>query len=388
MAQYENSNYMLEDQLFTEDELMIRQTVRDFVTQEVQPLLQEANRTEKFPMQLIPRFGELGLLGSTIQGYDCAGLGQVAYGLVTQELERGDSGIRSFCSVQGSLVMYPIYAFGSEAQKKKYLPKLAKAEMVGCFGLTEPDAGSNPGGMLTKAEKVKGGFKLNGNKMWITNGCISDIAIVWAKLDGKVKGFIVEKGTPGFTTSTMKGKFSLRVSVTSELHFQDCVVPEDSMLPNVEGLKGPLSCLTQARFGIAWGVVGAANACYHEALEYSKQRMIFDKPLAGYQLAQAKLVKMVQEITKGQLLAIQMGRIKEQGKLLPQHVSLAKMNNCKMALEVAREARDMLAANGTIDEYNTMRHMLNLETVNTYEGTEDIHRLVVGQTVTGISAIR
>jgi glutaryl-CoA dehydrogenase len=290
--------------------------------------------------------------------------------------------------VQGALVMYPIFAYGSEAQKQKYLPKLAKAELIGCFGLTEPDAGSNPGGMLTKAEKVKGGYKLNGNKMWITNGCISDIAIVWAKLDGVVRGFIVEKGTPGFSTSTMKGKFSLRVSVTSELHLQDCIVPEENMLPKAEGLKGPLGCLTQARFGIAWGVVGAANACYHEALHYANARIIFDRPLSGFQLAQAKLVKMVQEITKAQLLAIQLGRIKEAGNLQHYQVSLAKMNNCRMALDVAREARDMLGANGTIDEYPVIRHMMNLETVNTYEGTEDIHRLVVGLQSTGQSAIR
>lgn len=389
MAKYESLNYMLEDSLFTEDELMIRQSVRDFAEAEIIPTLQEANRAEKFPMHLIKRFGEMGLLGSTIQGYGCAGLGHVAYGLVTSELERADSGIRSFCSVQSSLVMYPIYAYGSEEQKNKYLPKLATAEMVGCFGLTEPDAGSNPGGMLTKAEKVSGGYKLNGNKMWITNGCISDIAIVWAKLDGEVRGFIVEKGTPGFTTSTMKGKFSLRVSVTSELHFHDCVVPESQMLPKGIGLKAPLGCLTQARYGIAWGVLGAANACYHTALHYAKDRIIFDgKPLAAYQLAQAKLAHMATEITKGKLLCIQMGRIKERGELQPYHVSMAKMNNCKIALETARECRDMLGGNGIIDEYPVIRHMMNLETVKTYEGTEDIHRLVVGQQVTGIAAFR
>ena len=269
------------------------------------------------------------------------------------------------------------------------MPRLAKAEIIGCFGLTEPDAGSNPGAMRTTAEKVPGGYKLRGNKMWITNGCVSDIAVVWARLEGKVRGFIIEKGTEGFSTSTMKGKFSLRVSVTSELHMEDCVVPEENILPNVEGLKGPLGCLTQARYGIAWGVLGAANTCYHTALNYSKDRTSFDgKPLAAYQLAQAKLVKMVQEITKGQLLALQMGRLKETGDLQPYHVSLAKMNNCKIALEVAREARDMLGGNGIIDEYPVIRHMLNLETVNTYEGTEDVHRLVVGQQVTGISAIR
>jgi glutaryl-CoA dehydrogenase len=380
---------MEEDGLFTSEELMIRDTVREFVSEEVIPTLQEANREEKFPTKLIPRFGEMGLLGSTIQGYDCPGLGHVAYGLLMAELERGDSGIRSFCSVQGALVMYPISAYGSEEQKQKYLPKLAKAQLIGCFGLTEPDAGSNPGAMRTKAEKVSGGYKLNGNKMWITNGSVADIAIVWARLDGEVRGFIVEKGTPGFTTSLMKGKFSLRVSVTSELHLQDCVVPENAILPNGKGLKAPLGCLTQARYGIAWGVLGAADACYHAALNYAKERTIFDgKALAHYQLAQAKLVKMVQEITKGKLLVLQAGRLKEAGKLQPHHVSLCKMNNCRIALDVAREARDMLGGNGIIDEYPVIRHMMNLETVNTYEGTEDIHRLVVGQQITGTAAFR
>jgi glutaryl-CoA dehydrogenase len=380
---------MEEDGLFTSEELMVRDTVREFVSEEVIPTLQEANREEKFPTKLIPRFGEMGLLGSTIQGYDCPGLGHVAYGLLMAELERGDSGIRSFCSVQGALVMYPISAYGSEEQKQKYLPKLAKAQLIGCFGLTEPDAGSNPGAMRTKAEKVPGGYKLNGNKMWITNGSVADIAIVWARLDGDVRGFIVEKGTPGFTTSLMKGKFSLRVSVTSELHLQDCVVPENAILPNGKGLKAPLGCLTQARYGIAWGVLGAADACYHAALNYAKERTIFDgKALAHYQLAQAKLVKMVQEITKGKLLVLQAGRLKEAGKLQPHHVSLCKMNNCRIALDVAREARDMLGGNGIIDEYPVIRHMMNLETVNTYEGTEDIHRLVVGQQITGTPAFR
>jgi glutaryl-CoA dehydrogenase len=389
MAAYESLNYLEEDNLLDSEELMIRDSVREFVEKEVNPVLQQANRDEKFPVQLIPRFAEMGLLGSTIQGYGCAGLGHVAYGLVMAELERGDSGIRSFCSVQSALVMYPIFTYGSEAQKDKYLPKLATAKIIGCFGLTEPDAGSNPGGMLTKAEKVPGGYKLNGNKMWITNGCISDIAVVWAKLDGEVRGFIVEKGTKGYTTSTMKGKFSLRVSVTSELHFHDCVVPEENMLPKAQGLKGPLSCLTQARYGIAWGVLGAANACYHTALHYAKARTIFDgKPLSHYQLAQAKLVKMAQEITKGKLLCVQAGRLKEAGKLQPHHVSLIKMNNCRAALDIARDARDMLGGNGIIDEYPVIRHMLNLETVNTYEGTEDVHRLVIGQAITGSAAFR
>ena len=368
---------------------MIRQTVRDFVAYELLPVLKSCHREEKFPQDLIPRFAELGLLGSTIKGYDCPGLNDVAYGLVMQELERGDSGVRSFCSVQGALVMYPIFTYGSEEQKETYLPALAHAEKIGCFGLTEPDAGSNPGSMLTTAQELKEGYLLNGNKMWITNGCLADIAIVWAKLNGEVRGFIVETDTEGFSTSLMKGKFSLRVSVTSELHMKDCKVPKHSLLPKAKGLKAPLSCLTQARYGIAWGVLGAANACYHEALQYSLSRKIFDeKPLACYQLAQAKLVKMVQEITKGQLLALQLGRLKEQKTLSPAQVSLGKMNNCHMALAVAREARDMLGANGIIDEYPVIRHMLNLETVNTYEGTEDIHRLVVGQEITGLSAIR
>ena len=395
------------DSLFTKEELMIRQTVREFVTDELIPVLQKSHREELFPKELIPRFAELGLLGANIKGYDCAGLGEVAYGLTMQELERGDSGIRSFCSVQGALVMHPIYAFGSEEQKQKYLPLLAQAKLIGCFGLTEPDAGSNPGGLKTKVQKADGGYVLNGNKMWITNGCMADVAIVWAYLEGQVRGFIVDIPSKGFSTSLMKGKFSLRVSVTSELHMQDCFVPEGNLLPHTQGLKSALSCLTQARYGIAWGVIGAANACYHEALQYSKERVIFDKPQASYQLVQAKLAFMVQEITKAQLLALQLGRLKE-GKVgsheehfgsknseketasLMKHwqVSLAKMNNCKVALDIARLARDMLGANGIIDEYPVIRHMLNLETVNTYEGTEDVHRLVIGAEVTGIPAFR
>lgn len=386
---YTSLNYMEEDSLLTQDEIMIRDSVRELVENEVIPVLQEANRQETFPMHLIPKFADMGLLGSTIQGYGCAGLGHVAYGLTMMELERGDSGIRSFCSVQGALVMYPIYTYGSEEQKNKYLPQLAQGKMIGCFGLTEPDAGSNPGGMLTTAVKVPGGYKLNGNKMWITNGCISDVAVVWAKLDNEVRGFIIDKGTKGFSTSTMKGKFSLRVSVTSELHMQDCIVPEENMLPKAAGLRAPLSCLTQARYGIAWGVLGAANACFDEALSYSKARTIFDgKPLSHYQLAQAKLAKMATEITKGKLLVIQAGRVKETGDLQPHQVSMIKGNNCRIALDVSREARDMLGANGIIDEYPVIRHMMNLETVNTYEGTEDIHRLVVGQALTGAAAFR
>jgi glutaryl-CoA dehydrogenase len=388
MAKYESLNYLLVDTLLTEEEIMTRTMVRDFVDKEVIPLLQDSFREEKFPFFLAKRFGELGLLGSNLKGYGCSGLGDVAYGLVMQELERADSGIRSFCSVQGALCMWPIYTYGSEAQKEKYLPLMAKGELIGCFGLTEPDAGSDPGAMKTKIEKVAGGYKINGNKMWITNGSIADVAIVWGRFEGKIRGVLVDKGTPGFTTSVMKGKFSLRASITSELHFKDCVVKEENMLPHIEGLKGPLSCLTQARYGIAWGVIGAANAVYDQALNYAKEREIFNKPLAAFQLPQAKLAKMVQEITKAQLLCIQLGRLKEQKKLEPHHVSLCKMNNCRMALDCARDARDMLGANGIIDEYPVIRHMLNLETVNTYEGTEDVHRLVIGHHITGYPAFR
>lgn len=384
-----STNFFNEEDLFTKEELEIRDTVRDFVAKEVEPTLQQANRTEDFPKHLIKRFGEMGLLGPNIKGYGCPGLGEVAYGLIAQELEAADSGIRSFCSVQSSLVMHPISAFGSEDLKNRYLPKLASGELIGCFGLTEPDAGSNPGAMKTKAVKVAGGYKLTGNKFWITNGNIADIAIVWAKLDDKVAGFVVDTKAAGFKAQLIHGKFSLRVSVTSELILNDVFVPEDHRLPGASGLKAPLSCLTQARYGICFGVVGAATRCYNEALKYASTREIFDgKPLSHYQLAQAKLVMMVQEITKAQLLNIQMGRLKEAGRLKPEQVSLAKMNNCKMALVVAREARDMLGGNGIMDEYPIIRHMMNLETVNTYEGTEDIHRLIVGQALTGAPAFR
>lgn len=388
MKAYEHLNFFNEDMLLTDEEKMARKTARDFVSKEVVPLLQAAHRDEVFPQQLVKLFGEMGFLGANLKGYDCAGVGDVAYGLILQELERADSGIRSFCSVQGSLAMYAIYAYGSEAQKQKWLPEMSKGNKIGCFGLTEPDAGSNPGGMKTRAERVGGGYKINGNKMWITNGSIADVAVVWAKLDGRVRGFLVEKGTAGFSTSLMKGKFSLRVSVTSELHLKDCVVAEENLLPESDGLRSPLGCLSQARFGIVFGVVGAANQCYQTALEYAGERKIFDSPLSHYQLAQAKLAQMVQEITKAQLLAIQLGRLKEAGQIKPEQISLAKMNNCRMALDIARSARDMLGANGTIDEYPVIRHMLNLETVNTYEGTEDIHRLVVGQAITGHPAFR
>jgi glutaryl-CoA dehydrogenase len=331
-------------------------------------------------------FGELGLLGSSLHGYGCAGTSPTAYGLICQELERGDSGIRSFCSVQSSLVMYPIHAFGSEAQKQRWLPEMAAGRAIGCFGLTEPDFGSNPSGMLTTAVKTSGGYKISGTKRWITNGNIADVALIWAKLDGVVRGFLVPTNSRGFTATTIDGKWSLRASVTSELHLDECEVGDDAILPGVSGMKGPLSCLTQARFGICYGAVGAAMACYDEALSYAKDRVQFSRPIAGYQLVQQKLVDMVQEITKAQLLSFRLGRLKEAGKLLPTQISLAKRNNVAMARDIARDARDILGANGVTDEYQCGRHMLNLESVYTYEGTHDIHTLVVGQDVTGLAA--
>ncbi|MBL7665850.1 MAG: acyl-CoA dehydrogenase family protein [Bacteriovoracaceae bacterium] len=386
MKKYDSLNFIDFESLLTSEQKEMRDSVRKFVDDEVLPKMQKAFREEVFPKELIPRFGELGLLGANLKGYGCAGIDTVSYGLVTQEIERADSGIRSFVSVQGSLCMYPIYAYGNEAQKEKYLPRMARGEVIGCFGLTEPDFGSNPGGMITTAVEKSDGYVLNGNKMWITNGSIADVAIVWAKLNGVVRGFLVDKGTPGFSTSLMKGKFSLRASITSELHFENCKIPKENLLPKVEGLKGPLGCLSQARFGIAWGAIGAANACYHEALNYVLNRQMFDKPLAGYQLIQVKLSKMVQEISKAQLLCWHLSQLKERGELKPAQISLAKMNNVRMALDVARDARDMLGANGIIDEYPVIRHMMNLETVNTYEGTEDIHKLIIGREVTGLAA--
>ena len=386
MKKYESLNFINFESLLTSEQKEIRDSVRKFVDDEVLPLMQEAFRNETFPKQLIKRFGDLGLLGANLKGYGCSGIDTVSYGLVMQEIERADSGVRSFVSVQGALCMYPIYASGNEEQKQKFLPPMARGEVIGCFGLTEPDAGSDPGSMITNAVETADGYVLNGNKMWITNGSIADVAIVWAKLNGVVRGFLVEKATPGFSTSLMKGKFSLRASITSELHFENCKIPKANILPGVQGLKGPLSCLSQARFGIAWGAIGAANACYHEALNYVLNRPMFNKPLAGYQLVQAKLTKMVQEISKAQLLTWHLSQVKDRGELIPAQISLAKMNNVRMALDVARDARDMLGANGIIDEYPIIRHMLNLETVNTYEGTEDVHRLIIGREVTGISA--
>src|SRR6185312_15725133 len=369
-------------------EKMIQQSARDFVQHEVMPIIGEHFDKGTFPKHLVPMMAELGFLGSTIQGYGCAGVGDVAYGLIMTEIERGDSGLRSFVSVQSSLCMYPIAAFGSEAMKKKYLPEMAKGKFIGCFGLTEPDFGSNPAGMKMQAKKDGTHYILNGAKMWITNGGIADLAIVWARDDeGKVRGFVVEKGTKGFSTRDIQKKFSLRASVTSELIFEDCKVPASQLL-EVSGLKGPFACLNNARYGISWGVLGAAQACYDEALNYAKTRIQFDQPIASFQLVQAKLVKMFTEISKAQLLSYHLGRLKEQQKAIPEQVSMAKMNNVAMALDCARVTRDILGASGITYEYQVGRHLLNLESVNTYEGTEDIHRLILGQYLTGIPAFR
>lgn len=387
MAQFQGVDYFMLDGLLSEEERMVRATVRAFVDDEVLPVIEKHYREGTFPMSLVGKMAELGLFGTTLPAkYGCAEMNNVAYGLVMQELERGDSGVRSFASVQSGLVMYPIYAFGSEEQKDRWLPALAKGEKIGCFGLTEPDYGSNPGGMVTRAERKDGGFVLNGAKMWITNGTLADVAVVWAKLDGEVRGFLVEKGAKGFTAPEMKGKHSLRASVTSELVFQDCWIPESNILPNIKGLKGPLMCLSQARYGIAWGAIGSAMATYDAALQYAKSRIQFDKPIASFQLIQEKLVHMVNEITKGQLLVLQLGRLKDAGTVKFTQISLAKRNNVYHALEIARIAREILGANGILDEYPVMRHANNLESVKTYEGTHEMHTLIVGEDITGIAA--
>ena len=387
MPSFPGVDYMLIDSLFSEDELMVRQTVRDFVDEEVLPIIEHANREEKFPFQLLPKMAEMGLFGPTISEYGLPGLDNVAYGLIMQELERGDSGLRSFASVQSGLVMFPIYTYGSKEQKDKWIPQLAAGEKIGCFGLTEPDFGSNPGGMRTYARREGDSWVLNGAKAWITNGSIADVAVVWAKCEGTIRGFLVEKGTPGFTAANHMGKFSLRASVTSQLFFSDCRIPLDNVLPETNGLKYPLSCLTQARYGIAWGALGAAMGVFNTAVEYSKSRIQFGgQPIASHQLVQNKLAWMITEITKGQLLVLQMGRLKDEGKLKPQHVSMGKMNNVNIALECARMARDILGANGISDEYPVIRHMMNLESVKTYEGTHDIHNLIIAEAVTGIPA--
>jgi glutaryl-CoA dehydrogenase len=388
MQKFDGVDFLGIDGLFSDEEILVRDSVRRFVQDRVLPVIEKHNREGTFPADLIPEMAELGMYGANIHGYGCAGLNNVAYGLIMQELERGDSGLRSFVSVQGALCMYPIHAYGSEEQKNHWLPKMATGEVVGCFGLTEADFGSNPSGMLTTAKKDGDSYVLNGSKMWITNGGVAHIAIVWAKLDGRIRGFIVERGTKGYSTKDIHGKFSLRASVTSELTFQDCRIPASNILPNVDGLKGPLGCLNQARYGIAWGGIGAAMACYHEALEYSKTRIQFDRPIAGFQMVQEKLAWMIREITKGQLLVLQVGRLKDAGKVKPEQVSLAKMNNVDVGLQCARLARAILGANGITDEYQCGRHMCNLESVYTYEGTHDIHTLVVGEAITGIPAYK
>jgi glutaryl-CoA dehydrogenase len=388
MPSFSGVDFLDFDSLLSDEEKLARKSVRQFVDDEVLPIIVQHDREGTFPMNLVPEMAKLGLFGANLKGYGCAEMSNVEYGLVTQELERGDSGLRSFASVQSALVMYPIYAFGSDAQKDKWLPALHEGKAIGCFGLTEPQFGSNPGGMLTRAVKTGDSYVLNGEKMWITNGSIADVAVVWAKCeDEKVRGFLVEKATPGFKAWAIHGKQSLRASVTSGLAMTDCKIPAANLLPGVQGLRGPLSCLDQARYGIGWGAIGAAMACYDTALSYAKQRKQFnDRPIASHQLVQEKLVWMITEITKAQFLALQVGRLKDKGRVHPSHISMLKMNNVWMARETARLAREILGANGIMDDYVIMRHMNNLESVYTYEGTHDIHKLVIGERITGISA--
>jgi glutaryl-CoA dehydrogenase len=374
------------DHLFSEEERMVRDTVRKFVQERVLPIIGKHFEAGTFPRELIPEIAELGLLGMHLEGYGCAGLSAVCYGLACQELEAGDSGLRSFVSVQGSLAMFPIWKFGSEEQKQHWLPKMAKGEIIGCFGLTEPDSGSDPGSMQTRAERDGNTYILNGTKMWITNGSIADLAVIWAKTEDGIRGFLVERGTPGFSASNIHQKLSLRASVTSELHFADCRVPEANMLPNVRGLRGPLSCLDEARYGIAWGANGAARTCYETALNYARTRVQFGRPIASFQMVQQKLAIMATELIKSQLLALQLGRLKDEGLLHPVQISVAKRNNVREALKTAREARAILGANGITLEYPISRHSNNLESVFTYEGTDDIHTLVIGQAITGMNA--
>jgi glutaryl-CoA dehydrogenase len=377
-------------ELLTEEERMVQAQARQFVNARILPIIERHAQAQTFPAELVRPMGELGFLGPTLPArYGCAGLSSAAYGLLMYELERGDSALRSFASVQGSLVMYPIHAYGSEAQKDHWLPRLARGEAIGCFGLTEPDFGSNPAGMRTRAVKEGSRWRLQGSKMWITNGSIADVAVVWARTDDGVRGFLVEKGTKGFSAPEMKGKWSLRASVTSELVLDDVLVDEErSLLPGVKGLKGPLGCLNQARFGIAWGVLGAAEACYQCALDHAKSRTQFDRPIAGFQLTQEKLAWMVTELAKGQLLALHVARRKDQGTVTPAQISMAKMNNVSVAREICSRARTILGASGILGEYPIMRHMANLESVYTYEGTHEMHTLVIGEAVTGMQAFR
>lgn len=389
MKGFEAPDFYDLDTLLTPEEKAARQTVRAWVEERFLPIIEEHNRAGTFPMELIPEMAKLGVFGANLSGYGCAGMSNVAYGLTMQELERGDSGLRSFASVQGGLCMFPILTFGTEEQRQRWLPAMARGEKVGCFGLTEADFGSDPGGMRTRARRTRDGWILNGTKMWITNGSVADVAVIMARTEeGPVRPFLVERGTPGFSASDIKGKFSMRASVTSELVLEDVHVPDSNLLPGEKGLKTALMCLNQARYSIAWGAIGAAMACYDTALRYAKSRIVFDKPIAGYQLVQQKLTWMVTEITKAQLLAYQLGRLKDDGRATPQQVSMAKMNNVHIALEIARMARDILGANGILDEYPVARHLCNLETVKTYEGTHDIHTLVIGEAITGLSAFR
>jgi glutaryl-CoA dehydrogenase len=392
---FQNFDFLSLDAGFSEDELLVRRTAREFVEDKIIPIIEDCFREGRFPRELVPQMGELGLFGANLHGYGCAGMSNVEYGLVTQELERGDSGLRSFVSVQSALVMYPIYTFGSEEQKNNWLPQLATGEKLGCFGLTEPGFGSNPGGMTTTARKSGDEYVLNGEKMWITSGSIADVAVIWAKVpaaddaSGKetVRGFLVETGRPGFKALDVHGKWSLRASVTSGLSLQDVHIPAANLLPGTGGLKSPLMCLNQARYGIGWGAIGAAMSCYDTALQYAKARKQFhNQPIAGHQLIQEKLVWMASEISKAQLLSLHVGRLKDAGKVGHQHISMAKRNNVWMALETARMARDILGANGITEDYPIMRHMMNLESVKTYEGTHDIHALILGQHLTGIAA--
>ena len=387
MEKFRGVDYYGIDELLTEEQRMMRDAVRDWVEAKFVPIVSQHHRDGTFPTELAKDLGEMGVFGATLKGYGCAGLDNVAYGLIMQELERGDSGLRSFASVQSGLVMYPIYSYGSDAQKERWLPRLQSGDALGCFGLTEPDHGSDPGAMKTRAVKKGNEYVLNGTKLWITNGSVADVAVVWAKgEDGEIGGYLVEKGTPGYSTLDIHGKFSMRASITSELAFADCKIPLENKLPGVKGLKGPLSCLSQARYGIAWGAIGAAMGCYDWSLQYAQQRVQFNKPIGSFQLVQQKLVWMITEITKAQLLCLRLGQLKDMGKARPQQISMAKMNNVQIALDAARLARDILGAAGIVDEHPIIRHMMNLETVNTYEGTHDIHTLIVGRDITGLDA--
>jgi glutaryl-CoA dehydrogenase len=389
MPKFPGVDYLLIDSEFSEQEIMVRQTARQFVDERVIPVIRDSFRDGRFPKELIPEMGRLGFFGANLEGYGCAGMSNVEYGLVMQELERGDSGVRSFASVQGGLVMYPILTYGSEEQKQKWLPRLQSGDAIGCFGLTEPGFGSNPAGMLTRAVKDGSSWVINGEKTWITNGSVADVAVVWARAEDGIRGFLVEKGTKGFSSSELHGKLSMRASVTASLALNDCRVPDSAMLPGAKGLKGPLGCLTQARYGIGWGVIGAAMDCYETARAYSILRKQFDdRPIASHQLVQDKLADMITGITTAQLLALHVGRLKDQGKVEPSHISMLKRNNVRMALNCARESRDLLGGNGIMDEYPIMRHLCNLETVKTYEGTDHIHTLVIGERVTGVAAYK